>query len=72
MSGSILELSNPIPMDTPHGKGYALFLIDMGVENDVLWGVAIDRGEHVNQIWWHRNSDIALRDNITMRRVKKS
>ena len=56
----ILELQKPLHMHTSKGDGVALFMIDYGPEDDVLWGVAInDTGE----MWFVPNYEIRLMAN---------
>lgn len=57
----ILELKNPIPVKTPHGDGYAHFLVDHGKENDNEWIVFLDNCE----IWSFLNREVRLQKNYT-------
>ncbi|PWT73948.1 MAG: hypothetical protein C5B60_07500 [Chloroflexi bacterium] len=38
----ILQLDPPLPLHTPHGEGWAYFLIDYGVEHHLMWVVFLD------------------------------
>ena len=47
-------------MDTPKGAGYAVAVIDYGLEHSLLWGVALnDTGE----IWCVPNSEARMQKN---------
>lgn len=65
MSGKILRLDPPIPLETP--KGYALchFLQDAGDERDMLWTCFHDDG----QIWTWENSRVRCCRNVTLGRT---
>ena len=65
---AIVQLNPPIWLDTPHGRGIAYFLRDPGPELDAEWGVAIQEGPYVGQIWWTGNPDVRLIENWTLRR----
>lgn len=60
----ILQLNPPIPLQTPHGPGYANFLVDRGMEFDNEWIVFLQNGE----IWSFLNRDVRLENNITYSR----
>lgn len=63
----IVQLNPPIELETPKGKGYAWFVIDYGMENDLYWTVAIhDTGE----IWTFNNKCVRAVKNITLERYK--
>jgi len=34
----MIRINPPIPLSTPKGDAYAHFLIDYGMEEDLLWG----------------------------------
>jgi hypothetical protein len=61
----ILQLSPTIPMVTPKGKGFALFLINPSDEHHLQWVVAQDTGE----IWTWQNPEVRMQTNITMGRM---
>jgi hypothetical protein len=65
----IIQLNPTIPMTTPKGKGYALFLIDYSQEHDCLWAVADDL---TGEIWFWNNSKVRMQTNISMGRIQKS
>jgi hypothetical protein len=61
----IVQLNPPLPLITPRGKGIAHFLIDYGLEHDLLWVVfQNDTGE----CWTWLNKDIKATENITYHR----
>lgn len=64
----MIQLSPPIPMNTPKGHGYANFLVDRGMEFDNEWIVFLDNGE----IWSFLNRDVRLDNNITYGRNNHS
>ena len=54
------QLNPSIPLDTPKGAGYALAVIDYGLEHSLLWVVALnDTGE----IWCVPNSEVRMQEN---------
>lgn len=60
----MLQLNPSLPVVTPKGKGMAHFLIDYGIEADLIWVVFQDDGE----CWSWRNQDIRAERNITFGR----
>jgi len=61
----ILQLNPTIPVKSPKGDGYALFLIDYGTEHDLYWVVALNDN---CEIWTYPNHLIRVQKNITMER----
>jgi hypothetical protein len=61
----ILQLNPPLPMTTPRGNGLAHFVIDYGVESDLMWVVFLDAD---GACWTVPNPDIRLEQNWTMGR----
>lgn len=61
----IVQLNPTIPVVTPKGKGYALFVQDMGQEHHLYWTVALDAN---GQIWTFKNPLVRVQDCITMDR----
>jgi len=57
------QLAPTVPVSTPHGKGYALAVIDYGQEHHLLWVVASDDD---GAIWTVANPDVRVRPNETM------
>lgn len=63
---TVTQLNPPIPLHTPKGEGLAWFLIDHGVEFNLLWVVCQnDTGE----IWTWDNPKVRGDKNITMDRL---
>lgn len=54
------QLNPPIPLDTPKGSGYALAVIDYGLEHSLLWVVALDES---GEIWCVPNSEARAQKN---------
>lgn len=65
----ITRIEPPIPLSTPKGKGMAHFLIDYGMENDLMWVVFQD---DTGECWTWENSQIRARINQTIGRMKVS
>lgn len=66
MRSMIQRIDPPLELTTAKGKVWAHFLIDYGVDYDLLWVCfAQDTGE----CWTFRNDDIRLCENITMHRT---
>jgi len=62
----MLQLEPLIEMNTPKGFGYAMFVIDPGMDNDLYWVIAInDTGE----IWTFANREVRMAKNITLGRM---
>ena len=61
----IIRIDPPLPLETPRGKGMAHFLIDYGIEHDLMWVCFINQ---TGECWTWRNNDIKLEKNITMGR----
>lgn len=61
----ILQLNPTIPLETPKGKGYALFIIDYSQEHDLIFVVAINE---TGEIWSFKNKDVRCLNNVTMER----
>ena len=57
----ILQLNPQIPMSCPKGSGLASFMIDEGLESQILWVIFLDNGE----IWTYPNHEVRLKQNIT-------
>ena len=65
----ITRIEPPIPLSTPKGKGMAHFLIDYGMENDLMWVVFQD---DTGECWTWENAQIRARINQTIGRMKVS
>ena len=56
----LTQLDPSLPLDTPKGAGYAVAVIDYGLEHSLLWVVALnDTGE----IWCVPNSKVRMQTN---------
>jgi len=64
----ILQLSPPIPVNTPKGSGLAHVLIDYGVEYNLIWTVFLDGN---GECWSFSNPEIKALNNITLGRDLK-
>lgn len=62
----MIQLSPPIPIDTPKGKGLAHVLIDYGIEFDLMWVCFIDE---TRECWTFGNREVRARPNETTGRV---
>jgi hypothetical protein len=66
-----VRINPPIPVvvvDEAHGgTGQAHFVIDYGVETDLIWVVAMDKG---GQVWSVENPKIRFFTNWTLGRTK--
>ena len=58
----ILELKSPLPVVTPKGKAWAYFIIDYGMEHDLLW---VCFQNDTGECWTWSNKEIRLQTNIT-------
>jgi hypothetical protein len=65
----ILELKAPLPLETPKGPGFAYFLIDYGMDHDLLWVCFIDA---TRECWTFRNGEIRAVVNISVGRRETS
>ena len=61
----MLQLNPTIPMMTPKGSGYALFVVDYSQEHHLMWVVALDAG---GEIWMFENPDVRVQSNFTLGR----
>lgn len=62
----MIQLNPPIPLQTPKGSGVAWFLIDYGLEHNLMWVVVIDT---TGEIWTFQNPDVRAQKNITQGRI---
>jgi hypothetical protein len=65
----LVQLSPPLPMDTPKGRGLAHFVIDYGPEAHLFWVVFMDAD---GACWTVPNPEIRLSPNWTMGRRRAS
>jgi len=68
----ILQLHTPVPMLTPKGKGMAHFVLDYGLEHDLIWTVFLRDPPHAGEIWSFGNSDVRIESNVTIGRKTTS
>lgn len=61
------ELRAPIPMRCPKGNGFAIAVIDYGMEHHLLWVCVIDA---TGEIWTYPNPEVRVRPNETMRAAR--
>ena len=61
----MLQLDPTIPMMTPKGSGYALFVVDYSQEHHLMWVVALDDG---GEIWMFENPEVRVQSNFTLGR----
>jgi len=64
----MMQLNPPLPLVTPKGKAMAHFVIDYGMEHNLLWVCFQD---DTGECWTWQNSHIRLQPNITMDRHPK-
>jgi hypothetical protein len=62
----IIQLKPPLPLDTPKGSALCHFLIDEGIEHDLMWVCFIDS---TGECWTFRNRQIKACKNITAGRI---
>ena len=61
----MLQLDPTIPMMTPKGSGYALFVVDYSQEHHLMWVVALDDG---GEVWMFENPQVRVQSNFTLGR----
>ena len=61
----MLELKSPLPVTTPKGAAWAYFIIDYGMEHDLLW---VCFQTETGECWTWSNRDIRMDKNITYNR----
>jgi hypothetical protein len=54
------QLNPSLPLKSSKGDGYALGVIDYGLEHNLLWVVALDDS---GEIWCVPNSEVRMRSN---------
>ena len=54
------QLNPPLPLSTSKGRGYAVGVIDYGLEHSLLWVVALDDS---GEVWCVPNSEIRMQPN---------
>jgi hypothetical protein len=63
----ITQLNPPLPLHTPKGPGWAHFVLDHGVEADLMWVVFLDED---GSCWSVPNGDIRMAWNWSLGRRK--
>jgi hypothetical protein len=58
------QLNPQIPVDTPHGKGWAFGLLDYSQEHNLIWVVAIDGNGEIRAV---DNALVRIQKNESMR-----
>lgn len=56
----LTQLNPPLPMETSKGRGYALAVIDYGIEHSLLWVVGLD---DTGEVWCVPNSEVRMQPN---------
>ncbi len=62
----ILQLNPPLPLISPKGKCYAHFLIDYGLEENLMW-VTFD--DDTGECWTWSNTEIRIQKNTSIGRT---
>lgn len=62
----IIQLNPPIPIDTPKGSAIAHFIIDYGIEHNLMWVTFVDK---TGECWTWGNPEILACKNITLGRT---
>ena len=60
----IHEIKQLMYMNTPHGEGVALFIIDYGVQANTIWVIA---NSFDGKIRHYNSNDITLTPNFTLK-----
>lgn len=58
----MLEFRNPIPVLTPIGEGYAIYVTNSGTFENDIWAVALIKGGHIKHF---RSDQICVYKNFT-------
>ena len=64
----MLEFRNPIPVVTPLGSGYAIYVSNSGTFENDIWTIALEDGGKIlhfrsDQIKMYKNSTFDINDN---------
>lgn len=59
----ILPLNPPIPVETPLGKGQALYLIEYGPDIDLYWVTVLDENR---ECFTYNNRDIRAQISVSL------
>lgn len=65
----VIRINPPIPLMTPKGRALAHFIIDNGIENDLMWVCFQD---DTGECWTWENAQIRARVNHTAGRKRIS
>lgn len=66
---NMLEFTHPIPVLTPLGGGYAIYVRESGTFENDIWAVALEEGGHVRHF---RSDQITLYANATFDITKEA
>lgn len=59
----MIELRQPLPLDTPKGLAWAHFVIDYGTEHHLQWVCFV---AETGECWTFANPEVKLQANVTM------
>lgn len=62
----MIRIDPPLPLETPKGKGLAYFIIDYGIDHDLLWVVFLNE---TRECWTFKNSQIKIVENFSIGRI---
>lgn len=62
----MIRIDPPLPLETPKGKGLAYFVIDYGIDHDLLWVVFLNENR---ECWTFKNSEIKIVENFSIGRI---
>lgn len=62
----MIRIDPPLPLETPKGKGLAYFVIDYGIDHDLLWVVFLNE---TRECWTFKNSQIKIVENFSIGRI---
>jgi hypothetical protein len=62
----IQQLDPPLPMTTPKGPGMAHFVVDYGIEQNLMFTVFLDNN---GECWTFDTRNVRMAKNITLGRV---
>jgi hypothetical protein len=62
----ILQLQPPLPMVTPKGEGLAHFMLDYGIEQNLMFVVFLDEN---GECWTFDTRNVRMAKNITLGRM---
>ena len=63
---NLIQLNPPLPIQTPKGSAVAHFLIDYGIEHNLMWVCFQDS---TGECWTWDSKDIRAQKNITIGRT---